>query len=68
MGDHDDSVAKRMNFLELFHNDVTVATIEVAGWLVGKDNARVCDKTTCNCDALLLAARKLVWHIVFTFA
>ncbi len=68
MGNHNNSIAERMNFLEFFHDNVTATTVEIAGWLIGKNNAGVGDEATRNGDALLLAARKLVGHVIFAFA
>ena len=48
-----------MNVLELFHNNVAGATVEVTSRLVGEDNARVGDETAGDSDTLLLTTGKL---------
>ena len=68
MGNHNNGVAKRMNFLKLFHDNVAAATIEITGWFVGKNNARIGDEAACDGDALLLAAGKLIGHVILAFA
>ena len=65
MGYHDDGVALRMDVAKLFHDDVTGATVEVAGWLISENDRRLSDERTSDCDALLLATRELVRHVVF---
>lgn len=56
-----------MNLAELFHHDMARARIEVAGWLIGKNNFRMIDEGTGDTDALLLAARKLIGKEIFAF-
>ncbi len=35
MGDHNNSIATRMDFAKLFHDYVRAATVEIAGRFVG---------------------------------
>lgn len=64
MGDHNDGVAFGVDAAEFFHDDVGGARVEIAGGLVGKDDFGFGDERAGDGDALLLAAGKLMWHIV----
>ena len=68
MGNHNDGVALRMDLLELFHDDMTIAAIKVAGRLVSEDDARVSDQAASDGNALLLATGELIRHVIFAFA
>ena len=67
VGDHDDGVAEGVNITEFFHDDVGGAGVEVAGGLVGEDEAGVGDEGAGDGNALLLTAAELPWHVVLTF-
>ena len=49
------------------HNLMRGARIEIAGWLVSKQNARRVDQRAGDSDALLLAAGELAGRIVLAF-
>src|SRR5579872_2632894 len=62
--DHDDRAPLLIERPEHLHDLVAGCRIEVAGGLVGQDDLGVVDKCAGDCDALLLAARKLEGAVI----
>ena len=67
VGDEDDGVALRMEFVEEAHDLVAGLRIEVSGRLVGEEDGRLVDEGAGNRDALALSARELVGFVVHAF-
>ncbi|MBA7578181.1 hypothetical protein ES708_20043 [subsurface metagenome] len=62
MGYHDDcGFFIFIQVIQNIHNFGTHFTIEVAGWLIGKDYLRPADNSSCNGYTLFLPAGKLAW-------
>ena len=60
VGYHYDGGAVAVERFEDVENFVPHGAVQVAGRLIGEDDLRVTDNRTCNGDALLLPARKLL--------
>ena len=67
MSNHNNSVTFVVDGLELLHDGVRTAGVEVAGGFVGEDNFGITNDGAGDSNALLLTTRKLVGKIVFFF-
>src|SRR5689334_3732208 len=63
MGDHQYCGACFRDTREQIHHCVTVCRIEVACGLVRENQLWIRDERACDGDALLLAARELLWQM-----
>jgi hypothetical protein len=65
MRDHDYGGPPAMQLLEERQNLVTSIAIKSAGRLIGQDQCWHIYQRPSDCDALLLASRKLAWPMIF---
>jgi len=65
MSDHDYGGPLAMQLLEERQNLVASIAIKSAGRLVGQDQCWHIYQCPSDCDALLLASRKLAWPMIF---
>jgi len=65
VSDHDYGGPLAMQLLEERQNLVASIAIKSAGRLVGKDQRCLIDECPSDCNALLLASRKLAWPMIF---
>ena len=66
--DHDDGLPRESQLLENIGHNLTVLSIQISSGLVRKHNFGIVHERTRNCDALLLAAGKLAWMMIFASA
>jgi hypothetical protein len=59
MSHHTNSGAVTMQITQHLHHHFTIPRIEIAGWLVGKQNRRSSGHRASRCHALLLATGEL---------
>ena len=60
VGNHADCGSAFVQVCQQLHHCVTVLAVEVASWLVGKQDRRRAGKRTRDCNPLLLTATQLV--------
>jgi hypothetical protein len=65
MSDHDYGGPLVVQLLEKRQNLVASIAIKSAGRLIGQDQRRQIYQRPSDCDALLLASRKLAWPMIF---
>jgi hypothetical protein len=65
MSDHDYGGSLAMQLLEEQQNFVTSVAIKSSGRLIGQDQRWLIDERPSDCDALLLASRKLARPMIF---
>src|SRR5215471_21111722 len=61
---HDRCAFILVQVLEHFHNFIAHLAVQVAGRLVGQQDARIADNGARDGDALLLTARELRWEVM----
>ena len=66
--DHQDGVARVVQFAKDLKDDLFVRFIEIAGGFVGQDDLRLIDQSARNGHALLLAAGELGREMCHSFA